>query len=218
MDDLNIKFIEGKDKKSPLVIINSFDSGNELSKLSNECKKDFHLLIISNLSWNDDLTPWKAEGIFSNDSGYKGLANTYLNYLVNVLIPNTKSKYELLPESFIIGGYSLAGLFALYSSTKVNLFSGAFSCSGSLWYPGFIEYLKNNKISENIRFIYLSLGDKEKNTRNQYLKETENCHKQCLKILEEQNINYQFEYNKGNHFTESNQRTIKGLINVLENL
>ena len=41
MDDLNIKFIEGKDKKSPLVIINSFDSGNELIKLSNECKKDF---------------------------------------------------------------------------------------------------------------------------------------------------------------------------------
>ena len=218
MDDLNIKFIEGKDKKSPLVIINSFDSGNELIKLSNECKKDFHLLIISNLSWNDDLTPWKAEGIFSSDSGYKGLANTYLNYLVNVLIPNTKSKYELLPESFIIGGYSLAGLFALYSSTKVNLFSGAFSCSGSLWYPRFIEYLENNKISKDIKFIYLSLGDKEKNTRNQYLKETENCHKQCLKILEEQNIKYQFEYNKGNHFTEANQRTIKGLINVLENL
>lgn len=216
--NLDIKFIEGKNKTSPLVIINSFGSGDELIKLSHECKKDFHLLIISNLSWNDDLTPWKAEGIFSNDSGYKGLANTYLNYLVNVLIPNTINKYEVSPGKFIIGGYSLAGLFALYSSTKVNLFSGVFSCSGSLWYPKFIDYLENNKISTNIKFIYLSLGDKEKNTRNQYLKETENCHKQCLKLLKEQDIKYQFEHNKGNHFTEANQRTIKGLINVLKNL
>lgn len=218
MNNLKFKFLEGKNKNSPLVIINSFDSGDELIKLSYECKSDFHLLIISNLFWNDDLTPWKADGIFFGDKGYKGLADIYLEYLIKTLIPKIKDEYGLAPKALVIGGYSLAGLFALYSSTKTDVFSGVFSCSGSLWYPGFIEYLKINNISKNIKYIYLSLGDKEKNTRNQFLRETESCHKQCLKIIEEQNINYQFEYNKGNHFDKANQRTINGLINVLENL
>ena len=40
----------------------------------------------------------------------------------------------------------------------------AAAASPSIWFPGFLEYLKRQKIQSNC--IYLSLGDKEEKTRN----------------------------------------------------
>ena len=56
--------------------------------------KDFILVNISNINWNDDLTPWKIKSFFKNDNDYYGLV-----------------------------GYSLAGLFSLYSSFNTNIFT-----------------------------------------------------------------------------------------------
>ena len=62
-----------------------------------------------------------------------------------------------------ISGYSLAGLFSLYSLHELDL-DGAISVSGSLWQEGWLEYLKNHPIKN--KRIYLSLGSKEHKTRN----------------------------------------------------
>ena len=45
----------------------------------------------------------------------------------------------------VIAGYSLAGLFALWAAWNSGYFRRVASVSGSLWYPGFTDYIRNNE-------------------------------------------------------------------------
>ena len=63
-------------------------------------------------------------------------------------------------------GYSLAGLFALWALYESDLFAGAVCCSGSLWYPGWDDYVMKHKILKSDSLIYLCLGGKEEKTNN----------------------------------------------------
>ncbi len=64
----------------------------------------------------------------------------------------------------VLGGYSLAGFFALWSSYQTELFDGIAAVSPSVWYPQWMEYAKDNKPLATS--VYLSLGDKEEKTKN----------------------------------------------------
>jgi len=74
------------------------------------------------------------------------------------------------PSHISIAGYSLAGLFALYALYHTDVFECAASISGSLWFPDFKEYVFSHEMRRKPEKLYLSLGDKEARTRNQYLK------------------------------------------------
>ena len=56
-----------------------------------------------------------------------------------------------------IMGYSLAGLFALWAMYQTDIFAGCATCSGSMWYPGFVEYVNSQPTLAN-KQIYISLG------------------------------------------------------------
>ena len=45
-------------------------------------------------------------------------------------------------RTYYIGGYSLAGLFSLWAAYQTDVFSGFAAASPSVWFPGFIEYMK----------------------------------------------------------------------------
>jgi predicted alpha/beta superfamily hydrolase len=49
-------------------------------------------------------------------------------------------------KTYIIGGYSLAGLFALWASTRTDLFFGVAAASPSVWFPGFIDYMADHSV------------------------------------------------------------------------
>ena len=61
-------------------------------------------------------------------------------------------------KTYYIGGYSLAGLFALWTAYQTDIFKGV-AASPSVWFPGFAEYMKKNEIKTDT--VYLSLGDGE---------------------------------------------------------
>jgi hypothetical protein len=42
-------------------------------------------------------------------------------------------------------------------------FAGIAAASPSMWFPGFVDYMKNNAIQ--CTNVYLSLGDREENTK-----------------------------------------------------
>jgi len=84
-----------------------------------------------------------------------------------------------------------------------------------MWYPNFVEYIKTNKISENIEKIYFSLGNKEKNSKNETLKTVEDKTKDIHDYLSN-NINTIYEENEGNHFQDANFRMAKGIKWILE--
>ena len=64
-------------------------------------------------SWNDALSPWEAPAVWGKQ-GFGGKAADTLRFLTEQVIPTLKQQFHL-PKNvkIILGGYSLAGLFAL---------------------------------------------------------------------------------------------------------
>ena len=86
----------------------------------------------------------------------------------------------------------------------------------SIWFPGFLEYLKGQKIQSDC--IYLSLGDKEEKTRNSVMVQVGNCIRQAYAWLNEEGIRCILEWNTGGHFKDTDLRTARAFAWVMENL
>lgn len=218
---INIYISNVSNKDLPLVILNSYSSENKaiLENLKKLNCHDYVLAIVSNLNWNDDMTPWEAPNLTKKEPAFKGKAENYLNELINNIIPKIKEYLESVNieiKEYIIAGYSLAGLFAIYSAYKTDVFAKIVSASGSLWYPNFLNFVKENDISKNITKIYLSLGSKESKTKNETLKTVETNTKEIEKIYKNKNINTIYEENEGNHFQDAHLRIAKGIKWILE--
>lgn len=218
---IEIFYNESNQAKLPIVLLNTFEGeGQDVWK---ECQNlnssDFILVTISNFSWNNDLSPWECQPLYKNDTSYEGKANQYLELLVTKIIPqvenNIKNKLNKQIQYWAIAGYSLAGLFALYSGYRTNYFKRIVSASGSLWYPNFIEYVKSNKISQDVNKIYFSLGNKEKNTKIELLKSVEERTKEIQTFLGK-TITTIYEENPGNHFQDTTLRMAKGINWILK--
>ena len=83
------------------------------------------------------------------------------------------------------------------------------AASPSVWFPGFIEYAKDNDIKVNK--IYLSLGDKEEKTKNKILATvSDNIREYYDMLKEDATKNLILEWNEGNHFVDSDLRTANG--------
>ena len=97
-------------------------------------------------SWNDELSPWEAPAVWGKESFGGNTADT-LRFLTEQVIPALKQQFAL-PENvrIILGGYSLAGLFALWASTQTALFSGVAAASPSVWFPGWMEFEQQHPI------------------------------------------------------------------------
>ena len=217
VDDKNISIYCESDKdKLPLVVLNSFDENAQ--EVIKHCKQlnvdDFILVCVSNINWNDDMSPWYMDPLFKNEKPYMGKADDYLELLVNMIIPEVNKHIDKEIEYYAIAGYSLAGLFALYSAYKTDMFKTIMSASGSLWYPGFLDFVYNNKISSNVDKIYFSLGDKEANTRNELMSKVMDNTLLIKKYLGI-NLDTCFEENEGNHFKDPELRIAKGISNII---
>ena len=193
----------------------SFHHGNEtlivlISQKEIPFRRTESVLSIYDVDWNADLSPWQADAVFPGDSAFEGKADALIQELIrHPVIGNTQWKYR------IIAGYSLAGLFSLYACTKTDLFDGCVSCSGSLWYPGFLQYLKEHSLNTSV--VYLSLGEKEKYSRNPVLSSVELCMGEAAQYLKKDHI-CRYEMNPGGHFTDPDGRMLKGIAWLIDHL
>lgn len=83
--------------------------------------------------------------------------------------------------------------------------------SGSLWFPGFAEYIASNKMKRIPDRLYFSLGRKESGTRNPYMRTVQERTEQVDVYYREQGIDTFFELNPGNHYTDVEKRTAAGI-------
>ena len=179
---------------------------NEVREIEKRTSKEFRFIATKVENWNDDLSPWKASAVFKTEDFCGGASKTLENIIALCADKNRK---------YYIGGYSLAGLFALWAACQTDIFSGVAAASPSVWFPGFIDYMKTYKMkSQN---VYLSLGDREEKTRNPVIAQIGNCIKEEYRCLLENGINCILEWNKGNHFKEADIRTAKAFAWILNN-
>lgn len=167
------------------------------------------LAVISGVDWNWELSPWSTPKTFRGGADFGGQGPALLDVLTHQIIPFTEAKLGYVPKFRGIAGYSLAGLFALWSVYQTDLFDRATSISGSLWFDRFLEFMKAN--TPKVKFIYLSLGDKEKAARNPRLAAVEDCTIQAAELLSAQGIPITFEMNCGGHFQDVPARIARGI-------
>ena len=165
-------------------------------------------------SWNDALSPWKAPAVWGKQ-GFGGKAGDTLCFLIEQVVPTLKQQFNL-PENvkIILGGYSLAGLFALWASTQANLFCGIAAASPSVWFPGWMEFEQQHPIQT--QHIYLSLGDKEERTKNAVMAAVGDNIRTLHSQLIARGADCTFEWNSGGHFKNADLRTAKAFRWVME--
>ena len=168
---------------------------------------DFCLITVKVNNWNHDLSPWKADAVFGNDD-FTGGASETLQEILKLYSDSSKHYY--------IGGYSLSGLFAVWVVYQTDIFEGVAAASPSVWFPGFIEYMRDTHIKCNK--VYLSLGDKESKTRNPIMATVADKITEANNILKDADINTVLEWNQGNHFKEPGIRTGKAFAWLLRNI
>lgn len=203
------------------ILIQPVDE-NDISVLDNEVKhieentdRNFSLVAFKIEDWNSELTPWEMPLLRGKGNFGDGATRT-LEFIKNDLIPalseytNTENK-EI---KYILGGYSLAGLFSLWSGYQTDIFEGIAAVSPSVWYKKWIEYVETEKtLSEK---IYLSLGDTEEKTKHQILSKIgDNIRKQHEILENSGNVKTVLEWNEGNHFQNPDIRTAKGFLWVM---
>ena len=136
-----------------------------------------------------------------------GAEDTY-QYLERTLLPYIKDNMH--PLRLILGGYSLGGLFALWSVTRTDAFDAVFAGSPSLWMEGWNEYADAHPLK--VRYAYMSLGDKEECTRKQPFciigDRVRLQHKRHEAQLDTDHCI--LEWNEGGHFNEIEMRKAKG--------
>ncbi len=214
----NEKIIKMTSKKVPIIIHNTF-SGNG-KELWEECIKinckDFILVNISNINWNTEMTPWKMKSLYKDGFEYEGKADDYIKELTCKIIPEIEENLNYKPLYYGIAGYSLGGLFAIYALYKTDIFSIAISGSGSFWYSNFEKFVKENKFLKIPEKIYLSLGNKEKNSKNEILSKVQDCTENIYNYYKSKNIDVFYELNDGGHFKDSFFRIAKGIKNIIK--
>ncbi len=206
-----------KDSNTEYLFIQPIDA-HDLEVLEQEVEiikelsdKQFSLVAFMIKDWNQELTPWSAPPVFGKIPFGSGAKDT-LSFITSQLLLQVQ---EGTPH-VILGGYSLAGLFALWASYQTDKFEGIVAASPSVWFPKWLEYATGNK--PLAKAIYLSLGDKEEKTKNPVMAQVGNAIRKQHELLNSQINNTTLEWNPGNHFVDSEKRTAKGFAWVMNSI
>ena len=135
------------------------------------CALPFALSAFKVRDWNRELSPWEAPPVFGKVP-FGGMAEETLSFVLDRLLPELRTRLGA-DIKFCIGGYSLAGLFALWAATGTNAFSGVAAASPSVWFPGWMDYVKENSVQA--KTVYLSLGDREERAKNPLMATVGDC-------------------------------------------
>lgn len=178
---------------------------DEIAEIHRLTEMDFYLIAVKVNNWNQNLSPWKSPAVFGNEE-FGDAAKDTLTEILELCQGNGKR--------YFLGGYSLAGLFALWAAYQVDIFTGIAAASPSVWFPGFIDYMKESVIRSHN--VYLSLGDKEEKSKNPVMAKVGDCIRTGYVLLSEQKVNCILEWNKGGHFKEPEMRTARAFAWLLK--
>ena len=148
--------------------------GTEIEAIRKDVGIPFVFAGVRISDWEKELTPWRDPNISSRE-GVGEHAFETLDYITEQLLPFLRSKWDganvataedvvekTLPV--IIGGYSLAGLFARWAASKAECFDAVAAASPSLWITSWQGFSEAHQVFA--RNVYLSLGNREEKTKN----------------------------------------------------
>lgn len=175
-----------------------------------------NLVAMSGMDWNNALTPWSAEGVFRKAKPFAGNAELFLNELRDDFIPSIEASLGIRHPERYLAGVSLSGLFAVWSVFRCQLFRGVASVSGSLWFDGFPEWASLQSVSPSVERMYISLGDREKLSKDRRLASVEEMTLNVVEILRAKGVPVEFRLEPGiTHFSPIVPRLERALCALL---
>lgn len=184
---------------------------NEIEQLKGYLPgKDFGVLALPIADWFYEMSPWKTDEKLFDGSKVGGAVDKLEEIMKH--IAEFESQHPNENRKYVLAGYSLAGLFALWASYQTDKFSRIVAASPSVWYPEWITYIESHECKADK--VYLSLGSKEHKTRNSLMAKVADNIKIQQQVLLKQGIDTTFEMNEGNHFKDVTDRMIKGILNA----
>ena len=183
----------------------SIDS--EVAMISEASGTSFVMAAFAIGDWEVELTPWHDPAVSKRQAVGEHAGET-LRYVTDTLIPYLHQEYGEIP--IVLGGYSLGGLFSLWSGSESDCFAAIAAMSPSVWIAGWQDYASQHLVKSP--YVYLSLGDREEHCRDKAIAQVGNNirweHEHLKQALGEDNTT--LEWNAGNHFVDGARRTAKG--------
>lgn len=211
------------DDNPQLLLLQPVDS-HDLEELETEVNTirahtdiPFRLVAVHIRKWNEELTPWPAPPVFGKIPFGDGAEGT-LRELLSIL---EKQRQQLgwdpsaSLRRVVLGGYSLAGLFALWAGTQ-EPFGGIVAASPSVWYREWLGYAATHP--SRSAHVYLSLGDREHRSKTPIMATVNDCVNRQRDLLVAQGVDATLEMNPGNHFQDNGIRTAKGFVWAMNRL
>ena len=165
--------------------------------------------------WNRDLTPWKADPVFGRQGFGDGAAQTP-DRLIRGVIPAIERERPAADRRYVLCGYSLAGLFALWAANQTDRFAGIVAASPSVWYRDWLSYAETHTMQAPR--VYLSLGDREERAKNPVMASVGSAIRAQYRMLADAGVRCQLDWNPGNHFADSDRRVARGMAWMCEAL
>lgn len=160
-----------------------------------------NIVAITGMDWNNDLTPWKAKGVFKREKDFGGNAAAFLKHFTEECLPEIEDRLKINNAQRTLAGISLSGLFAIWASTQTDKFSSIASISGSLWYDDFVERFKAESINPAVRKFFILLGEREKNSKDCRMSTVEDTTAETVKFLKENGLSVDYVLDEGTHFS-----------------
>lgn len=185
----------------------------EVEAIHRQTTQPFLLAAVQVNNWNDDLSPWPAPPVWGKQ-GFGGRAGDTLAWLAQA-VPSIRRQYSIKEDcKVVLGGYSLAGLFALWAATRTDTLYGVAAASPSVWFPGWPEYEAAHPIQT--QRVYLSLGDREEHTKNQTMAAVGDNIRALHTALTRRGADCTLEWNAGGHFKDADLRTARAFAWTME--
>ncbi|MGI6003034.1 MAG: alpha/beta hydrolase-fold protein [Lachnospiraceae bacterium] len=212
MDNMIIKVYPAEGEDLPVIYSCQYMECGKL--LLDQCSRigcpPFRLVTISRISWDEYLSPWPSDPVVTKEDHFTGQSPEFLQWLLQKAVPWAEKKMDPKPSRSYLSGYSMAGLFSLWSAYQTDFFDGYVCASGSLWYPDFLSFAKEHDLAKTPEGIYLSLGDQESAAANPALQQTESVYRALDEYYAQKGIPHIFELNPGNHYQDTALREAKG--------
>lgn len=164
------------------------------------------LLALPEANWEHAFTPWHAPKLFAKGADFGGGADATLQQLTATILPTAERELGLQPQWRGLLGYSLAGLFALYTAYRSDFFQRIASVSGSLWFDGWADFTAAHTPTPLPQAMYFSLGDKEAQSRNPRMAAVQTATEAVFTQWQQYACPSTLEINAGGHFDNVPQR------------
>ena len=163
----------------------------------------FVLAAFQIFGWDLDLTPWHDDAINRKPEVGTRTGDT-LRYVTESLLPALEAEYGNLPV--ILGGYSLGGLFAIWSAVQTDRFAAIAAASPSLWIRDWLDYAEAHPVQAGK--VYLSLGDQEEHVKNRAIARVGDSVRGEYELRKTQlgRENCTLVWNPGGHFQDGDKR------------